>query len=145
MIRIDVTNQQHTLRPNPRRLRAVIRAVLTGEGVERAQVSVALVTDATIHRINRQFLNHDQPTDVITFPLSDPADPVLVAELLLSTDTAQAAATARGHDAHDELCLYLIHGLLHLCGFDDHRPKDRKAMRAREAHYLKKLRISLRS
>jgi hypothetical protein len=47
----------------------------------------------------------------------------------------------RGHDVHTELCLYVIHGVLHLCGYDDRNPKDKAAMRKKEREYLKKLEL----
>lgn len=122
-------------------IRAAAQAVLHGEGVRSAEISLAFVDNPTIHRINRQFLDHDEPTDVISFPLGD--NP-LSGELVIGVEVARAEATARGHDVQAELTLYVIHGLLHLCGYDDHRAADRQAMRRRERHYLGLLGLRLK-
>ncbi len=143
MIRVAIADLQDVLRLDKRRLRQLTRRVLADEGVSRAQISLAFLTDAAIHRLNKQFLEHDEPTDVITFPLSDPSASLLTAELVVSTETAKRTAETLGHAADDELALYVIHGLLHLCGYDDIDPKDRRVMRLRERHYLAALRIDL--
>jgi probable rRNA maturation factor len=143
-LRISVTDQQERYPPNFSRLRDTARTVLEGEGVQKAKVNIVLLTDAAIHDLNRRFLQHDEPTDVITFPLSNPGAATLEAEILISTDTAQIAATEHGHDVESEILLYLVHGLLHLCGHDDHAPKDRKRMRAQERHYLEAMGVRLK-
>lgn len=142
-LRVSITDQQERYPPNFPRLRDVARAVLEGEAVKKAKVNIVLLTDPAIHEINRRFLQHDEPTDVITFPLSNPGAALLEAEILISTDTAQTSATEQGHTVEDEILLYLVHGLLHLCGYDDHAPRDRKQMRARERHYLEKMGVKL--
>ena len=92
------------------------------EGVEPASISIALVDDATIHAINRKHLGHDWPTDVISFLLSEPARPELAGELVVSAEMAAAhGAASRRSTRWTELSLYVVHGLLHLCGYDDRR------------------------
>jgi probable rRNA maturation factor len=142
-IKVSVANRQERLELPPAWLRDITRTVLEGEGVSRAKIGVALMTDDAIHEVNRRFLRHDEPTDVITFPMSNPGAKTLEAEILISTDTAAAVAAEKRHSAQDEVALYLIHGLLHLCGFDDHEDSDRLAMRGLEAKYLSKLGIKL--
>ena len=93
--------------------------------------------DATIHRINKQFLDHDEPTDVITFPYS--AGKELQGELVLGVEVALREAADRGHPPQTELSLYVIHGLLHLVGYDDKDGHDRRMMRARESDHLELL------
>ena len=75
-------------------------------------------------------------TDVLSFPLSEPGAKKLAGELVISAEVALEQATARGHDVQAELALYVIHGLLHLCGHDDHPDDAAQAMRQRERHYL---------
>jgi probable rRNA maturation factor len=145
MIRTAVADNQRVVELDPRTLRRIVRTVLAGEGVADAEVSLAFVEDKTIHRLNKRFLNHDEPTDVITFPLSAPGDDTLSGEVVISTETADRVARALGHPVHAEVALYLIHGLLHLCGYDDLNAADRQRMRRREGHYLKRLGISLRA
>src|SRR5436305_965119 len=120
-------------------MREVARAVLEGEGAADAEISLAFVDNATIHSLNKRFLNHDEPTDVLSFPMSGRGAKVFEGELVMGAEVAQAQAQERGHDVGVELALYVIHGLLHLCGYDDRDEKDSKRMRQRERHYLKLL------
>jgi probable rRNA maturation factor len=138
MSKIAIASPQESVPVDRRRMREVVRAVLEGEGVAEADVSLAFVDDATIHRLNRQYLGHDEPTDVLSFPLGE-AGGKLAGELVVGAFVAREQAAARGHDVQAELTLYVIHGLLHLCGFDDHDPAGAAAMRARERHYLRRL------
>jgi probable rRNA maturation factor len=121
------------------KMRAAASGVLEGEGVSNAAISLAFVDNSTIHRLNKQFLDHDEPTDVITFPLSGPGAKSLEGELVIGVEIGIEQAAERGHDVLIELTLYVIHGLLHLCGYDDHSERDRAAMREREQHHLRKL------
>src|SRR5207249_25460 len=118
-------------------MREVARVVLDGESVADAEVSLAFVDNATIHALNKRYLDHDEPTDVLSFPLSEGKK--LSGELVLGAEVALAQATERGHDVQAELALYVIHGLLHLCGHDDTEDEDRAEMRRLERHYLKQL------
>lgn len=144
MIRVEIADRQRCLKLSRQRLRAVTEAVLHAEGVEDAEISVALVTDDGIAEINEKYLRHQGPTDVISFPYTEPAERPLSGEIILSTETAVREAERRRHGAEEEATLYLIHGLLHLCGHDDHEPADRRKMRRREKVYLNKLGIQLK-
>lgn len=117
-------------------LARLVRNTLRGEGVDRAEVSLALLDNAAIQAVNRRHLDHDWPTDVITFRLSGPDEPVLAAEVVVSAEMAEATARQAGTDPLDELALYVVHGLLHLCGHDDTTAERRAAMRDRESQVL---------
>lgn len=136
MGKIAIACPQEAVPIDRRRMREVVRAVLDGEGVGEAEISLAFVDDATIHRLNKQFLAHDEPTDVLSFPLSEARSRTLAGELVIGAEVAARQAAERGHDVQAELTLYVIHGLLHLCGHDDHDDAGAAAMRARERHYL---------
>jgi probable rRNA maturation factor len=139
MSRISIASPQESVPIDRGRMRETVRAVLAGEGVADAEISLAFVDDATIHRLNMRYLQHDEPTDVLSFPLSEPNASRLSGELVIGAEVALAQATARGHDVQAELALYVIHGLLHLCGHDDHEEAEAAAMRERERHYLGQL------
>jgi probable rRNA maturation factor len=139
MLRIKVASPQEVVPIDRGHLREIARAVLEGENVSAATVSLAFVDNPTIHRLNKQFLSHDEPTDVLTFPLSGPGAKTLEGEIVIGAEVARAQAAERGHDEQAELALYVIHGLLHLCGFDDTTKKSVQAMRERERHYLHQL------
>jgi probable rRNA maturation factor len=133
---VAVANQQSQQAVDKNRLRKAVQTVLAGEGIGRADISVAIVDDATIHDVNRSYLSHDEPTDVISFAL-DRKDDFVDGEIVVSADTATAAAKRFGWSPDDELLLYVIHGTLHLVGYDDTSLAVRKTMRQRERHYLR--------
>jgi len=139
MSRISIACPQESVPVDRGRMREVVRAVLAGEGVADAEISLAFVDNPTIHRLNQRYLQHDEPTDVLSFPLSEPNANRLAGELVIGAEVAKAQAAARGHDVQAELALYVIHGLLHLCGSDDNSDRAAAQMRERERHYLREL------
>jgi probable rRNA maturation factor len=139
MGKIAIASPQETVPVDRGAMRAVARAVLEGEGQPDADISLAFVDNATIHQLNKRYLDHDEPTDVLSFPLSGPGARRLQGELVIGAEMALQQAQAGGHDVQAELSLYVIHGLLHLCGYDDHAAADAEQMREKERHYLKLL------
>lgn len=152
--KIDVVNQQAGLRIVSSRLRRVARQTLDAERVRRATISIALVDNRTIHRLNRRHLNHDYETDVLSFLFESETDQFVNAavssesraknrsidgEIVISAEMAAQAADRFGWSAAQELELYLVHGLLHLCGYDDGTISERRLMRRRERSILKSL------
>jgi probable rRNA maturation factor len=136
--KIAIASPQEIVPIDRQRMREIARAVLAGEGHSEAEVSLAFVDDQTIHVLNKRYLDHDEPTDVLSFPLSE-GGKKLSGELVISTETALAQSNERGHDVQAELALYVIHGLLHLCGCDDKTPELAAVMRGKEKHYLTQL------
>jgi len=136
MSKISIASPQEGVPIDRGQMRAIVRAVLEGERVKDADISLAFVDNATIHGLNKRYLDHDEPTDVLSFPLTDPNAKRLSGELVIGAEVAREQAGARGHDVEAELALYVIHGLLHLCGYDDRTVARAKEMRARERHYL---------
>lgn len=137
MGRISITNQQEIVPIDFKRVRETARVVLESEGEPEAEVNIAFVDNSTIHALNKRYLNHDEPTDVLSFPLSEGKK--LSGQLVVGAEVAMREATERGHDVQAELALYVIHGLLHLCGHDDHEDADREKMRESERDYLSRL------
>jgi probable rRNA maturation factor len=136
MLRVTIASPQNIVPFSRPHIKKIARAVLKGEGITAAKINLAFVDNATIHRLNKQFLNHDQPTDVITFPLSSAGATALEGEVVIGAEVARARAAELGHDERHELALYVIHGLLHLCGYDDTTRAAARSMRARERRYL---------
>src|SRR3954447_6797636 len=132
MSKIAIHSPQETVPVDRGRMREIARAVLGGENVADYEISLAFVDNATIHTLNKRYLDHDEPTDVLSFPLSEPNAKKLSGELVIGAEVALAQAQERGHDVQAELALYVIHGLLHLCGHDDKTPTAANAMRERE-------------
>jgi probable rRNA maturation factor len=139
MIKIAISSPQEIVSVDRGGIRKVVRTVLQGEGIADAEISLAFVDNPTIHALNKRYLNHDQPTDVLSFPLSGSGSRRLEGELVLGVELALAQASERGHDVQIELVLYVIHGLLHLCGYDDKTEALAQAMHARERHFLSAL------
>jgi probable rRNA maturation factor len=139
MSKISIATPQELVEVDRGRLREAARAVLEGEGIADYEISLAFVDNPTIHRLNKRYLDHDEPTDVLSFPLSEPKARKLAGELVVGVEVARDQAAARGHDLQAELALYVIHGLLHLCGHDDQTERGTAAMRGRERHYLGRL------
>ena len=139
-ISVSISDQQDALEIDRRRLRDIVRRTLQSEGIDSAAISVALVDDPAMHVLNRRHLDHDYPTDVLSFLLAGGpgggGSKRLEGEIIISTDTAIRQAREYEWEPQAELALYLVHGLLHLCGYDDHRAKDRREMRRREADIL---------
>src|SRR5438552_16561895 len=135
MSKISIHSPQEIVPIDRGKLRDIVRAVLEGEDEKEYEISLAFVDNTTIHRLNKQYLGHDEPTDVLSFPYSAANAKKLEGELVIGVEIAQEQATERGHDVQAELALYVIHGLLHLCGYDDKSTANEKAMRQRERHY----------
>jgi probable rRNA maturation factor len=95
-------------------------------------VNVALVSDARVRRLNRQFRGKDQPTDVLSFPAGDaPVGPQVsdfIGDIVIATGVARRQARRAGHGEATELRVLALHGLLHLLGYDHEDAHDRGAM-----------------
>jgi probable rRNA maturation factor len=113
------------------KIQAVIDAALAGDRVENAALTVLLVDDAESSRLHREHFSDPDPTDVMTFP-DGSADPesgrTLLGDLAVGADVARRVAQERGRCEADEVCLYVLHGLLHLLGYDDEDERDASEM-----------------
>ena len=134
--KIEIADQQS--RPvDGEYLISAVEQILTDHEIVRSEISIAIVDDPTIRQLNQQYLNHDYETDVISFVLEDDEESSFLAgQLIVSTDTAANMAAQVGGSMQDELLLYVIHGTLHLVGFDDKHPSDAAEMRLAERKYL---------
>lgn len=128
-------------------IRAAVEIIISRAGYGSVELSVAIVSDATIQQTNRQYLDHDYPTDVLSFRLDESADSndlpgetrqdqTLQGEVIVSWDTACRQATHFGWTASSECLLYVVHGTLHLVGHDDREKNDRQRMRNAERAVL---------
>ncbi|MBL8794446.1 MAG: rRNA maturation RNase YbeY [Planctomycetia bacterium] len=138
-IKISIACPQEAVTIDRGLLRETARTVLEAEDIEDAVISLAFVDNPTIHQLNQRYLQHDEPTDVLSFPLSEPGEKKLQGELVIGAEVAREQSESRGHPVHAELALYVIHGLLHLCGYDDKTEAEARKMRAREKFHLEAL------
>lgn len=141
-LQVAITNEQDRLPIDAETLRTAIEQVLSGEGIPAGEISLAVVDDAAIHELNRRWLEHDEPTDVLSFVLEE-AKGYREGEIIVSADTAMTRAAEFGWSPREELLLYVIHGALHLAGYNDKQPAERERMRRRERFYLKQLGIAI--
>lgn len=118
--------------------------VMAGETVpEHTGLSVLITGDEEITEMNRRFLGNDGPTDVLSFPdeagdfVQGIADEEYLGDIAISLETAQRQAESVGHSLDDEVAHLLVHGILHLCGYEhEEGGEPERRMRAREEHYL---------
>jgi probable rRNA maturation factor len=118
-----------------RAVRDAVHAAFDHAGRSRMSVDVVLVDDRTLARLHGRFLGDPSPTDVIAFDLTGEGGGI-EAEIYASHECARRMAADRDVAVERELCLYIVHGALHLCGFDDHSQRARARMRRAEARIL---------
>jgi probable rRNA maturation factor len=88
-------------------------------GLSKVELSIALVSDVQIKRLNKLYRNKDKPTDVLSFPIGEKVeDWLILGDIVISVDTAKRQAQALGHSLEEELKRLLVHGLVHLLGYD---------------------------
>jgi probable rRNA maturation factor len=134
---VEIADDQSAHAFDQSRLKKAVREVLKDAGVRSGEISIAIVDDPRMHELNRQYLDHDYPTDVLSFVLErDEAGGTLDGEIVVSAEYAAREAARYGWTADDELLLYVIHGALHLVGHDDQTPEGAAAMRAAETKHL---------
>jgi probable rRNA maturation factor len=154
---VDITTDSQFGSVGLERLQQSVVQALQIESVAEAVLSVTLVDNAAIHEINRQYLQHDFATDVISFQL-DWTHPELDApgtasrdrsagahiqgEIIASIEYAAGEADRLDWELQSELTLYVIHGMLHICGYDDLDPTEKQIMQARESAILNQLGLS---
>ena len=154
---IDISSRQDIFSIDVRALTQAIETALQIERVANAVLSVSVVDNNAIHQINHEHLQHDYPTDVISFQLdfaSDggtldnppaelrAADAWIEGEIIASAEMAADMALSGEWTAMNELTLYVIHGLLHICGYDDLTPDEKAIMRTRERAILNALALN---
>lgn len=120
-------------------VKRIVDAALRAEK-SRSDVSVLVTDDKRIRKVNRAFLKHDYATDVLSFPAGEPGTQKhFLGDVVVSADTAGKIAREMGLPFRQELARYLVHGTLHLLGYDDQNEKDRAVMHARQEALLKKI------
>ena len=110
--------------------------MLAAEGVSDAKIDLALVDDRTMRELHRRYLGLDSPTDVLTFPMAASGEP-LAGQIVISVETALRQAKRYKMQPATEVLLYFVHGMLHLCGYDDQTRSSARRMRRRQMKLLK--------
>ena len=107
-----------------------LRQVAAAHGYKAGEIGYMFCSDARILEVNRQYLNHDYYTDIITFDYTEGT--VINGDIFISLDTVKSNALERGVDYLEELHRVIVHGVLHLCGIDDKGPGQRAIMEGEE-------------
>ncbi len=119
---ICVLNRQERVPVDRRKIGAAARRILKALGYEGYELTVVLVDDREITRLNRQYFRRNRPTNVISFPMINgtplSARARMLGDVVLSAETARRDAAEVGKKAEDEVLFLLIHGILHLVGYD---------------------------
>lgn len=139
---ILVFNHQNDLRISLRKARTLVSTVLQAEKVLCNEISIYFVSEKLISELHADFFDDPTPTDCITFPM----DSEILGEIFVCPKAAIDYCKKKGGDPLTETALYIVHGILHLLGYDDLEPKKRRAMRKKEKKcmaHLKDLMISL--
>ena len=113
---------------------ACIKAITAEELREVGDITFVFCDDNHLHKINKEFLDHDTYTDIITFDYSVGNE--IISEIYVSTDRVEENAKKYKQTFENEIHRVMIHGVLHLCGYNDKLAKERKIMRDKENHYL---------
>lgn len=133
---VAVSNRQRRVRVSTPRLRATAEAALRALGRADLHVDVTVVDDPAIRRLNARYLRRRTTTDVLAFDLEAPGPSRLMGEVIVCADTARRQARRVGVSVALELDLLVVHGLLHLAGWDDHEPREARLMHEREREIL---------
>ncbi|MCK4886558.1 MAG: rRNA maturation RNase YbeY [Planctomycetes bacterium] len=137
-IQVNIEQEFTGVDYEPTQFRQIIKDVSAEFGVDSASINILVVGDEKIVEVNKQFLNKDGITDVISFDLSDDKCDVRLFDIVVNAERAIRQAQKRGIDSKAELALYIIHGLLHNLGFDDMAEEDAAKMHQMEDKILTK-------
>jgi len=141
---ILIKNQQKIIKLNQKKIEGIIKKVLQHLKVDdKTEISVLFTDDKFIRSLNNKYRGIDKPTDVLSFSLQegDVKSPEiesdkLLGDIIISIETAQRQADNLNHSIEKELTVLLIHGLLHLTGYNHEKDKDYKIMREKESEIL---------
>jgi len=142
---VVLQNRQRVVAVDRAWLRRTAEDVLSAARADGAELSLVLVSDRRMRALNRRYRNKDQPTDVLAFPLQEKwgqatfrtLSPFLLGDVVISIPTARRQAAEFGHGLREELRRLLVHGVLHLLGYDHERgPRDAALMARKEKAIL---------
>ena len=139
-MRIDIMDLQKKVKIDKKKVTRCAEFVLKAMGEDNIELSLLFVNDSYIKKLNWKYRNVNSKTDVLAFSMREGeglsrGSPIL-GDVVISTETAKREATKRKVSIQEEICLYLVHGILHLLGYDDRKPGDRKKMEAKEEELL---------
>ena len=139
--KIAIENKHKKIKVEKKKVSEVACSILAAVGCTPVELSILFVDDEEIKRLNREYRKKDKPTDVLSFPMREGEfggiNPDLLGDVVISLDTAWMQAEERGETLEEELNFLLIHGILHLFGFDhEGTASEARRMQAKEKELL---------
>jgi len=140
-MKIDIQNLQSVAKIDKKKVIKCAEGVLKSMGENDAELSLVLVNDMHIRNLNWKYRRNDSATDVLAFPMRDARrlSGAILGDAVISVETAKREAKKRKKDLQDELDLYIVHGILHLLGYDDEKIRARKKMKEKEKELMESL------
>ncbi len=135
---ITLQNQQEKVLTQAGKIKKLIRKGLKGRRIEKSGwINICFVNNSRIKKFNAKFLKIKNSTDVLAFNLSNKKEKnIISADILISAQKALKQSRSYKTTLNYELSLYVVHGLLHILGFNDHTPRQIKLMRKKESEYV---------
>lgn len=134
--RINIFNESGKSKLPIKKAKEIINLILDDNKISNSTINMIYCDDAYIHKINKEYLNHDYETDIITFTIDE--EPFLC-EMYISAETAQKNANEYKVSLNNELLRLAAHGALHIVGLDDNTEELRNNMKSKEDYYLQKI------
>ena len=139
-VTLTVSNRQKIRKINTRSLKEIAAATLANLKIQEAELGIVVVGAKEMASLNESFLGHEGPTDVITFDYSESRTPAEIrGEIFICVSEAERQSKLFGTDWQSEVVRYVIHGILHLAGYDDLQPVARKKMKREENRLVRRL------
>ncbi len=141
---VIISNEQSDLSVDTSQIEKIATQVVKEEGITSNEVYIYLVDTLTICQLHKDYFEDPTPTDCISFPmdLDEGSEYAVLGEVFVCPKTAIRYANEHQMDPYEETTLYIVHGLLHLMGYDDIQDHDRQEMRMAEKRHMDKLRKS---
>ncbi|MFO8053408.1 MAG: rRNA maturation RNase YbeY [Candidatus Omnitrophota bacterium] len=133
---MDILNRQKIKNVDIKKVRKYLGKIFSYLMIEPKRASFVLCDNSFIKKLNNKYFNKSIPTDVIAFPLADDIEPDYLGEAVVSVEEAVLTSKELKIDWQKELLLYLIHGVLHLVGFRDDTPVERKKIEQKQQEVL---------
>jgi probable rRNA maturation factor len=138
---VHVFDDQTALKLPSTIVQAIASSVVASEGHTYDEVSIHFVDTQTISELHQHYFNDPAPTDCISFPIDDPSTVgyKVLGDIFVCPEVAVEYSQAHGYNPYEEMTLYIVHGLLHLLGYDDIEDPDRALMRSAEQRHIASL------
>lgn len=140
MVKVKINNKQRKIKIEEDTLelfKEIVKEAARIEGYASGEISLGLLNNKEIRLLNKKYREIDEATDVLSFPMGEE----ILGDILISVEKADSQAEEYGHSFEREACYLIIHGVLHLLGYNHKNPGDKKEMRRKEERVLTKFNL----